>query len=37
MDCQQAEVGQPGSVSRQIGLVKKSRKLQKQVNELEKL
>jgi hypothetical protein len=31
------KMGQPGSVSRQIGLVKKSRKLQKQVNELEKL
>ena len=31
------KMGHPGSVSRQVGIVKKSRKLQKQVNDLEKL
>jgi hypothetical protein len=31
------KMGHPGSVSRLIGIVKKSRKLQKKVNELGKL
>jgi hypothetical protein len=30
-------MGHPGSVSRQVGLVKKDRKLLKKLNELEKM
>jgi hypothetical protein len=30
-------MGHPGSVSRQVGIVKRDRKIQKQVNELEKM